>query len=296
MRVKCQIVVTCLILCAASCEKPKVDVPVTEGWKVTDVRDFAPQGKKGLLIIAENAPGVSIVVHEVPLTHGDEQKPFLIVDGRRIELDERGSLGFSESGLSVYALPDLPDLAKSQGTKLGIEKLTPAGRRKLSSAAFDEAARLGFPVLPYPVPGQPFFFRLKTNKGLIVDSKNLMGRVVLIDCWATWCGPCMAAMPTLVDLSRTHGKELVLISVNVDDETEPAFDKLRAIHGPDTDHWAHVSVPKEIQPLLYRSLGRSDIPRILLIDRQGVLCEEPPNADFVELRKAVQAVVEAGTR
>ncbi len=40
---------------------------------------------------------------------------------------------------------------------------------------------------------------------------------VLVDCWATWCGPCKAIAPLLDEASRTYGGRLRIVKINVDE-------------------------------------------------------------------------------
>jgi thiol-disulfide isomerase/thioredoxin len=63
----------------------------------------------------------------------------------------------------------------------------------------------------------PFHFE-KFGGGQI-SSDALRGRVVMLDFWATWCGPCVAEMPTLVKLAQEYeSKGVVFVAANRDDE------------------------------------------------------------------------------
>src|SRR5690606_27754000 len=64
--------------------------------------------------------------------------------------------------------------------------------------------------------GKAVTYSFKTTEGRTLTNKSLAGRVVLLDFWATWCGPCKAASPTMESLYKTHNKNgLVVIGVDV---------------------------------------------------------------------------------
>ena len=65
-----------------------------------------------------------------------------------------------------------------------------------------------------PAPG----FRLEALGGGDISLAGLRGKVVLVNFWATWCGPCKVEMPWLVDFQRRYGKQgLVVVGVSLDD-------------------------------------------------------------------------------
>lgn len=50
-------------------------------------------------------------------------------------------------------------------------------------------------------------FTLKDLTGKDVKLSQFKGKVVLIDCWATWCGPCRMGIPDLIELQKTYQKQ-----------------------------------------------------------------------------------------
>jgi len=69
---------------------------------------------------------------------------------------------------------------------VGIEALTPEYDRWAARAALQRARKEGVEVLPWPEVGQPFDFILTASDGRKLRSADLRGKVILIDCWATW--------------------------------------------------------------------------------------------------------------
>ncbi len=63
---------------------------------------------------------------------------------------------------------------------------------------------------------------LETPDGGSIALEDLRGKVVIMDFWATWCGPCRQVMPSLQELHETHGEELVVIGVNTWEQEDPA--------------------------------------------------------------------------
>ena len=63
---------------------------------------------------------------------------------------------------------------------------------------------------------------LATPEGGTISLEDLQGKVVILDFWATWCGPCRQVMPSLQALHEAHGEELVIIGVNTWESDDPA--------------------------------------------------------------------------
>ncbi len=98
--------------------------------------------------------------------------------------------------------------------------------------------------------------------GEAVSLSVFRGRPVLLNFWASWCGPCRMELPELADLyNRLGGKGLILASVNVDQRADAARRFLDA---------QHLSLPvyRVPQPEL-RMLGVRSIPTSILLDPEG---------------------------
>jgi thiol-disulfide isomerase/thioredoxin len=63
----------------------------------------------------------------------------------------------------------------------------------------------------------PLHFTLKDMNGADVKLASFKGKVILLNFWATWCGPCKAEIPSLVELQAQYGDDLVILGVSVDD-------------------------------------------------------------------------------
>ncbi|MDQ2745747.1 MAG: TlpA family protein disulfide reductase [Acidobacteriota bacterium] len=60
----------------------------------------------------------------------------------------------------------------------------------------------------------------KDLEGKVLKIGDYQGKVVLVNLWATWCGPCRAEMPTFIDLQEKYkDKDFVVIGLDADEET-----------------------------------------------------------------------------
>jgi thiol-disulfide isomerase/thioredoxin len=91
----------------------------------------------------------------------------------------------------------------------------------------DETAPAGaadFPGEPEDVQAKgkpaPLDFTLKDMHGVDVHLESFKGKVILLNFWATWCGPCRAEIPSLVELQEQYKDDLVVLGLSVDDTAE----------------------------------------------------------------------------
>ncbi len=84
-------------------------------------------------------------------------------------------------------------------------KVESSGRRNLFEGLVSrmESALLHLDLIGHPAPDFNFEYAFGAQTSLTLES--LRGKVVLIDFWATWCAPCMAAWPWMAELYESHG-------------------------------------------------------------------------------------------
>lgn len=125
--------------------------------------------------------------------------------------------------------------------------------------------------------GQPLRFVGVTARGEPLDAASLRGKVVLLDFWATWCGPCLRELPALKALHAQHSKAgLVVLGVNLDkdlpavttflDEHQVAWETLMADHAR----------------RLAEQCGVQTLPTYLLLDREGKVAAAAHQVEALE--------------
>lgn len=205
-----------------------------------------------------------------------------------------GSRGGGSNGIQMTRYQFSADTIPSEEVAyVGIEILTPEGWATASRHALKEAKEAGIEILPLPQVGKPYSFSLKAVDEKIIQSEDLKGKVVILDCWATWCAPCMRKMPELREAySKWHGKEFEIIGINFDQDLDNARD---AIQNGDLV-WPQVYVPsdKGIRDLWFKASSIRTLPRLLLIDREGNLRLDTNNPG--ELKPFLAALMEKHDR
>lgn len=117
-----------------------------------------------------------------------------------------------------------------------------------------------------PVEGKPIpAFTMKTTSGKSISSASLKGKVVLLDFWATWCGPCKAASPMVQALHKQFGsKGFTAIGANTFEQDNPTG--AAAAYAKEHGYSYTFTVQNDN---LATSWGVTGIPYFVLIDKKG---------------------------
>lgn len=137
--------------------------------------------------------------------------------------------------------------------------------------------------------GQPYLdFTQETPEGDWLSLSELVGKskLLLIDFWASWCGPCRAENPNVVEVyNEYHEKGFDVLGVSLDMKKE---NWIKAIED-DGLIWHNISDLKYWNNEAAKSYGISSIPSNLLLDENGIIIAK--NLRGEDLRKKVEEIL-----
>ena len=139
---------------------------------------------------------------------------------------------------------------------------------------------------------EAFNFSYPDLKGKQVSLKDLKGKVVLVDVWATWCGPCKKEVPYLKKLEEEmKGKDIHFVSISVDEEK-------------DKEKWRTMIDTAGLGGIQLFASGWSDItkyykitgiPRFMVFDQNGrIVTADSPRPSDPALKTLLEQVLTEG--
>ncbi len=195
-------------------------------------------------------------------------------------------------GLALFFRDTLPGMksVSAVAAVIGLVVLGAAAWFYLEVREGKASLRLQAPEQRVRVDG----FTMETREGPL-NLSDLRGRVVLVDVWASWCAPCIASVPHLIELQERHADQLVVVGLNVDSEGWPAVETFRN-RFPQINYTIARPLP---EPLILGTivdlepLGQvSVLPTAFLLDQQGRLAGKYVGIDQTRgVDRAVEALL-----
>jgi len=103
--------------------------------------------------------------------------------------------------------------------------------------------------------------------GQAYDRQKLAGKVVLLDLWASWCGPCKEELPLLDSMAtRLRDKGVTILAVSIDENREDAVGFLKSRNA----RWS-LSLAHDPEGRLAERLKPARMPTSYIIDRAGII-------------------------
>ncbi|MEI8342485.1 MAG: TlpA disulfide reductase family protein [Verrucomicrobiota bacterium] len=234
------------------------------------------------------------------LLRNGEQQQFILNDTARRKLlhplspqeeKELVSLGASPEFLNTLRQPAMiasPQEEAAYSSRLQQQKLTALQQPMRIPQQADTATRIQQPVQPpaqqpaNEYVGKPLDLKFTAVDGSTVNLANLRGKVVLIDFWATWCGPCMGEVPNVVAAyKKYHDKGFEIIGISLDKQK----DTLLKVTGQKGMTWPQYFDGKGWNNEISSSFRIHSIPAMWLVKKNGTVAT-------VEARRNLEADIE----
>jgi len=145
-------------------------------------------------------------------------------------------------------------------------------------------------VMKIPKAGElALDFAYPDSLGNVISLSDFLGKLVYVDIWATWCGPCVYQIPFLAQLEKDyHNKDVVFLSVSIDVEnkkntwTNMIKEKnMKGVQLISTDGW---------ESQICKDYVINGIPRFMLFDTKGnVITTKAPRPNSDEIRGLLNA-------
>ncbi len=128
---------------------------------------------------------------------------------------------------------------------------------------------------------------LPDPQGTVKTLSSLRGKYILLDFWASWCGPCRFENPNVVrQYQKYKGTDFDILSVSLDSDKQKWLDAIEA----DGMEWNHISDLKKwessVVPLYNLAVG---IPMTFLLDKNGVIIAK--NLRGPDLEKKLEEIL-----
>lgn len=152
----------------------------------------------------------------------------------------------------------------------------------------------GEPPMPATLAASALERELKTiPDGKAFKLSDLNGKVLVVDLWATWCGPCRTSTPELVNLQKEFGpKGLEIIGLDIDPDSDTEED-VRAFAKEFDINYKLAFADKDLAASLMRG---NNIPQSIVVGRDGKIIEHfvgfNPTRTPPKLRAAIEKALE----
>ena len=175
--------------------------------------------------------------------------------------DQKTAMLVMQLAGALEQIPDGEEIAAGALQTFGpILESSPDPKIKELGASFAGKLRL------LTLPGKPMEISGDLLSGKAFDQKSLAGKVVLVDFWATWCGPCVAEIPNMLEqYEKYHAKGFEVVGISLDEDKE----KVDAFIAENKIPWPIIYAGKGWQDPTAQFYGISGIPQLILIGRDG---------------------------
>ncbi|HEY7838290.1 MAG TPA: TlpA disulfide reductase family protein [Terriglobales bacterium] len=175
-------------------------------------------------------------------------------------------------------------------TALAAQPAAPSTTQATTPATTPAAAQPALEVYLFKNPKPAPSLQVTTLDGRHLSLASLRGKVVLLNFWATWCGPCREEIPEFERLQKQYAGQLQVVGMSVDELPPAAVQKVAAQMGI---NYPVAMAPSAVQARFGGSPVFPSIPVTMVIDRQGNIQQKNHGANSYEVFNAeIRALLE----
>ncbi|SMC70570.1 TlpA family protein disulfide reductase [Pedobacter nyackensis] len=172
------------------------------------------------------------------------------------------------------------------------EAVNKFGQYLITQTQKETSAKYEAKLNPFTPGDKAFDFSFPDVNDKVVKLSDLKGKVVVIDVWATWCGPCVQEIPHLEKLAEEFkAKDIAFVSITVDQEK----DKPKWLKMIKDDHMTGIQLFGGVGNEFSKHYAIRTIPRFLVFDKQGKLVTgDAPRPSDRKLKMIIEEVLNKG--
>ena len=160
------------------------------------------------------------------------------------------------------------------------------GKYLVTPSLKERAEAVGTKLYDTKPGGRAADFTYPDTGGKMVSLSDFKGKVVLVDVWATWCGPCRQQIPYLKKLEEElHGEDIVFLGVSVDESK----DKQKWLDFIEKEDLKGVQLLAGGWSKITKDYKINGIPRFMVFDKQGnIVSVDAPRPSSPELKRMLE--------
>jgi thiol-disulfide isomerase/thioredoxin len=162
------------------------------------------------------------------------------------------------------------------------------------SAPKTAAPGTGGPVVATPLPASLMATELKTIDGKAIKLSDYAGKVLIVNLWATWCGPCRIEIPHLIEIANEYKGRVELIGLTNEDPVDDA-EKVKNFMREHNINYTIGWASQEFALGLMQGQIRNSIPQSFVITRDGRVFKRfigfSPTQTPQQMREALEQAV-----